>query len=188
MTLTLVTPPADVPVSLAEQKDYQNITSTSDDALVAALIRAATSYLDGDSGVLGESLMTQTWDYKIPAFRARLQLPLPPLSSVTSVKYTDTSDVEQTVSTDIYGVDTPAELVFLKDGQSWPSDVKITPFPITIRFVAGYGSWSDVPEDLRVAIQIIASHWYENRGSTGDASTIPDSALALIQKHKASWF
>src|ERR671919_706510 len=91
--LRLVMAPQDSPLSVADAKDQMRVTLDSEDAYIATLIQAATGYLDGRDGVLGRALMTQTWEYVLDAFPLHdwIWLPLPPIQSVTSITYRDTS-------------------------------------------------------------------------------------------------
>lgn len=74
MTPVLVTEPTADVVSLSDVKAHLRVTHNDEDDLIAALIAAATAYLDGWSGVLGRCIREQTWrvtldepgDYVLP--------------------------------------------------------------------------------------------------------------------------
>jgi hypothetical protein len=62
-------------------------------------------------------------------------------------------------------------------------------FPYTFPIVFGSGREfvNSVPDDLRHAIALLVSHWYENRESTvvgTIASQVPQTVDALIQPHR----
>ncbi|TPW28605.1 phage gp6-like head-tail connector protein [Martelella alba] len=63
---TLVTAPADQPVTLDEAKAHLGVDFADDDGLIDAFIQAATAYLDGYRGVLGRCIMFQTWQIAAP--------------------------------------------------------------------------------------------------------------------------
>ncbi len=164
MGLSLVTPPALEPLTVPEVKTFLRIDSALEDTILTSLVKAAREEVEHFTR---RALITQTWDYTIDAFPAEgyIKLPLPPLQSVTSLKFTDEDGVVSTVSASTYYVDTSGEpgLIALMSGESWPSDTLRATGAVTARFVAGYGAAaSDPPEAVRLAMYQLVSHWYEN--------------------------
>uniref|UniRef100_UPI002AFFC390 head-tail connector protein n=1 Tax=Hoeflea sp. TaxID=1940281 RepID=UPI002AFFC390 len=84
----LVTPPAILPVSLAEARLHLRVDEDADDTLITSLIGAAVDHLDGWTGILGQCLVEQEWRQDFDAFASCLSLPLGPVTSITSVDYT----------------------------------------------------------------------------------------------------
>lgn len=171
MALTLVTPPGAEPVSLAEAKEHLRITSAREDNLITTYLKAARQYIDGKDGVLNRALITQTWDWTLDAFPKNcgesLRVPLPPLQSVTSIKYLDTQTppVEQTWASTDYTVDAKTEPAWIAPaiGKVYPSTASVFN-AITVRFVAGYGTLAtDVPEPMRLAIKAAVAYFSEHR-------------------------
>lgn len=200
-SLTLVTAAADEgPVDLDRFKAQARIDSTTEDALLTAYLKAATQYLDGLGGILGRALMTQTWELALDRWPGigrdgwrTIELPLPPLQSVTSVKYTDTNGTQQTLATDQYQVDTRPTLGRIVPAYniSWPSlQGGSTVNQVVVRFVAGYGATPEsVPEPIRLAITLLASHWYERRvafETIGPLTEVPLAFHALTAVHKVN--
>jgi uncharacterized phiE125 gp8 family phage protein len=185
ITLTRITPPAREPLYLDEVKDHLRIEHDDDDALLLAQITTAREQIDGVTSPLGIALVTQTWDMKIDHFKNCIDIPLPPLQSVTHVKYLDDEQDEQTVDADVYrvlnvGQRSPGRIE-LAHRASWPSAICIAE-AITIRFVAGYGDANDVPQIIREAMLRYIAHRYENRelGVVGTIWTdFPDVADML---------
>lgn len=170
-SLTLVSEPEQEPVTLDEFNAWANLDSDNagGDELKRALILAARQHLDGKTGILGRALLTQSWAWRLDAWPASgaLEVPLPPLQSVTHIKYLDASGVEQTWDAANYQVDpyaTPGRIVIGRDA-TFPAlrdGGQIN--QVTITFVAGYGALATaVPQPIRQAIHLLASHWYENR-------------------------
>jgi len=143
--------------------------TTAEDTLLTRLISAARNVVE--QVILKRSLITQTWGYYLDEWPDvdYIELPYPPLQSVSSIKYTDSDDNETTLSTDDYDVDTVSEpgRVKLKYGKSWPS-VTLRPMnPICLEYVSGYGDErSDIPEPIIQAILIIIGDLYEHREDT----------------------
>ena len=169
MNLKLITAPAAEPVDLTLAKAHCRITDSQQDALVTLAIESARQAVDGQNGVLGRALITQTWELVMDAFPAGdvIRLPRPPLVSVTSIKYTDVAGSESTFSSAAYVVDTDSTKgrVVLKSGESWPSDTLAAANGVRVRYVAGYGSAAAVPNPIRQAVLLLIGTLYENRES-----------------------
>lgn len=140
MPLKLITAPAAEPVSLADAKAHLRVDHAADDDLIAALIAAARE--DAEHR-LGRALVMQTLEQVCDAFPADgdIELPNPPLASVTSVKYLDSDGVEQTLSTSLYDVDSdsaPGE-IHRAYGVTWPS-TRCVENAVRARYVAGYAA------------------------------------------------
>lgn len=206
MSLTLVTAPSGNVLTMSQVYDHLRVdlvgspAEPADATYITALRDAAEAYLDGDEGILGRALLTQTWDLKLDAFPGdryfrwdhagrtfsdEIQIPLPPLQSVTSISYVDTNGATQTLASSVYQVVTngkwPARIVAAY-GQTFP-EARDQPNAVTVRFVAGYGTASDVPAQVHHALRLLISQWYENRepvvvGKT--AASLPMAFDALI--------
>ncbi len=190
MKLSLVTAPAVEPLLLAQVKDHVRVSGTDEDALLGQLISTVTSHLDGWAGIMGRALITQTWDLFLDWFPWEIAVPLPPLQSVTTVKYTDNDGVQQTLATDQYTVVSQGNStgkIVQAFGKTWPS-TRTVPGAVEVRFVAGFGdSWNDVPLDIRHAMLILIGQMYEFREQvvTGTmVSRLPDIQQSLLFKYR----
>lgn len=172
MSVVVITPPAAPVVSLAEAKKHLRAEDfTDDDAYIESLVAAATGTLDGPAGWLGRALVTQTLEWRGDYFGCYdIELPYPPIASVSSVKYDDTNGTEQTVSSSDYRlVGQPNKpRVALAYGASWPS-TRAQDDAIRIRYVAGYGAASAVPAPIKHAILLMVGELYEKREAAADA-------------------
>lgn len=164
MPPVVVTPPVSEPLTTAEVKLSAHITHTSEDTFIDGRIAAARFRYELDTR---RQMMVATFDWFLPCFPGfEFEVPLPPLSSVTTIKYFDTAGVEQTLSTDVYDTDTATEpgVIFLKPNQEWPDlQDDLRRRAVTIRFVAGSATAADVPDLDKTAITMLAQHWIENR-------------------------
>ena len=162
MGLAVVTPPTEEPVSLAELKSHLRVDSTDDNDYITALGKAGREWVES---YCNRQLVTATYDYRIDRFTSEISLPLPALQSVTSVKYIDTDGATQTVAGATYEIDTDQEpgCIRLAYEKSWPDDRRSVKNAITIRFVAGYGAASAVPDQIKAAINLYVGHLYEHR-------------------------
>jgi len=183
--------PAVEPITLAEAKLHLRVDTTADNDYITGLIEAARVHCEQ---VSGRSFVTQTITGGIAGWPndGVIRLIYSPLQSVTSIKYTDEDGDESTLSTDVYGVDTKLDLVYLKNGQTWPADVLRDYDPITVTWVAGYGLAATVPETYKHAIKLLIGHWYENRESViveaGVAATeVPQTIDDLLMINGVNW-
>jgi uncharacterized phiE125 gp8 family phage protein len=156
---------ATYPVTLAEAKAQCLIDHSDRDTELQRYIAAATEYCEG---ICNQTFIQRERVAYFQGFcdprtgsRVKLELPWPPLVSVTSVKYLDTAGAEQTLSSSVYRVHTGDDLrgyVELLPSQSWPSTYGVSD-DVWITCQAGYGSSpSDVPETVRQAILLMVSH------------------------------
>jgi len=147
-----------------------------EDIFLTNLIKAGREFVEATQR---RALMTQTWKLLLDEWPGgnTLEVPLPPLQSITSIKYKDHTGNESTFSDSYYIVDTerqPGRIV-LAYNQSWPSTTALYPSnPIYIEYVCGYGtSPSAVPERTRLGLKMLIAHFYENREAVTFANIKP---------------
>ena len=169
--ITVVDPPENYPISLADVKKHLVVEHDEDDDLIETYLKSVISMLDPPYGFLGRAMVTQTlkyWRENFPTGRI-LKIPFPPLQSVTSVNYYDSDEVEQTVSADNYTVVTSQEpgYIELNSNSSWPTVLSERKYPVFIEFIAGYGDCCDlyepVPAGLRQWILLSVADFYMQR-------------------------
>src|SRR5690606_14420890 len=140
------------------------VDGTDEDTLITGLIAAARETVETFAG---RALITQTWELVLDDWpdSDTIKLPRPPLQSVTSVTYVDEAGVSHTLSSASYIVDTDSEpgRLVLKAGESWPSETLQAANGVRVRYAAGYGAAAAVPEKFKLAVKLLAVHWYENR-------------------------
>lgn len=189
MTLVLkrTVDPTVEPVSLTEAKNHLRVDIADDDVLISSKIMAAREYFEWATN---RALINQTWRLSLNEWPGgdRIVLPRRPLSSVTSVVYTNSAGVATTWAAANYDVDTESDpgLLRLAYGISWPTVTLRPTNPIQITFVAGYGAAAtSVPEHMRQAVLLLAGYWYENRegvnlGQGYTALSLPFAIDSLI--------
>lgn len=134
-------------VDLIKLRPELRIATTTDDPILAGCIRSAIAACENyTNNVLCQS----TWTLYFDGFEAEMETPAP-LVSVTSIKYLDSSGVEQTLSTDYYKASTSHNpingLITLKSGQSWPSTYDEAD-AVYIECVIGYANPNAIPPDV----------------------------------------
>jgi hypothetical protein len=204
--LEIVTPPGFEPVALADMKQHLRVEIPDDDALISSLITAARMHAE----VVTRQTIPQTsyaWysdqfpasangyfnrlvrlmgpnPQWLPNGAAILYLPKPPLVSVASVQYVDSTGVLQTVDPTTYVVSTGnGSRVQPVIGHVWPV-VRPQIDGVIVRYTAGYPDAASVPEVIKAAIKLMVGHWYNNREATTSAAIgskeIPLGVCALL--------
>ena len=175
--ITIVTEPAEEPITLTEAKAHLRVDVDADDTLITSQIKAARMHCEAFTR---RAFVTQTLDLALDAWAAgNLELWRPPLQSVTSVTYTDADGNATVLDAANYEVDT-------YDGR-----IRFTSLPaatlrhmsgVVIRYVAGYGDAEDVPEIIKQAILLTLGDLYLFRESsiTQAVNEIPLSAQMLL--------
>lgn len=168
MALSLITPPATEPLTLAEANAQLRIDGQSgDQALVWRLIRSARERAEVATQ---RALITQVWDLVLDQFPCDswIEIPRPPLVSVSYVHYVDMAGATQTWAASNYIVEAPAGprcrrgRLSLKFAGIWPITLPQAA-SVTIRFSAGYGTAAQVPSLLKTAMLMDLATLYEQR-------------------------
>lgn len=134
----------------------------SEDDLLDLLIQAAREYVEEETGL---SLMTQTRVIKLDEFPNcdTIQLTAGPIQNITTVKYQDPDDTEQTFAASNYWLDAHSHIPRIVVKDSWPA-TETRPNAVTITYEAGFGdAATDVPTKLREACMTVVAWLYENR-------------------------
>ncbi|MDP3908891.1 MAG: head-tail connector protein, partial [Gemmatimonadales bacterium] len=160
--------PAVEPISTAEAKLHLRVTQSAEDDYIDRLIKSARQQVESATG---RALINQTWYLYLDGFPPddRIRLPKAPLSSITSLVYTDSDGAATTFTADDWDADTnptPGELVLVYNKQ-WPTPSALRPHsPIVVEYVAGYGAaGSSVPEPIRDAMYLLIGDAYTFRES-----------------------
>ena len=153
MTSTLIAPPGEEPVTLAEAKAWCRIDAADEDALVSALIAAARLQVES---LTGRALVTQTWRLTTCP-RGRLVV-LPVIPAIALVEAPD-------------GAVLQGDAVLLAE---------LVSDEISIDYTAGYGDAAAVPADLKQALLTLVAYWYENRDAL---TATPPNFDRLLQSY-----
>jgi len=181
-------------------------TNTTVDPTIVMVISAARERAEAFTG---RQLITATWDLVLDEFPCGLQpyelgahwthdrvgnmfldIPKPPLQSITTITYVDTAGQSQTWSSSNYLVDAPSG-PRCRRGRVAPAYGVVWPFTqaqikaATVRFVAGYGATgASVPALLRQALLMDLSALYEHRGDDGGVVPLPAGAASIYRAHR----
>ena len=170
----------------AEAKDFLKVDTTADDTLIDNLIKAATqSCEEYTNQYFLDTLVTQYSDNWLEVYR----LYKSPVSTLTHIKYYDSSDTLQTLAASNYILDNvskPARIGLAVDGELPTLADRIN--AVEVKYTVGYGENStDVPDGIKQAVLLTIGNWYENRQTviTGRTATeLPLSSQYLLNQYK----
>lgn len=173
----ITTQPAAEPVSLSEAKLQAHIDQSVEDALVAYWITAARQQCED---IARRAFVTRTYTAYLDRWPGgTIELPYPPLATVTSIKYyDDAGGAAVTLDASNYFVDThsePGRLV-LKSTATIPSTTLREANGVEIIYTAGYGSATAVPARYKAAIFLIVSHLVQHR-----ESVVVEQGVSLVE-------
>ena len=120
---------------------------------------------------------------------SRFYLPVNPVDTITSMSHYDADNASQSLAVGDFDL-FKFECAYLapKPDKAWPG-LYSRPDALTVVYTAGFGSGSDVPENLKHAIKLIVGDYFETRSETifgATASKVPLAVpvAALIEDHK----
>jgi hypothetical protein len=191
---------------LSEVKDYLKVDFDDDDAVINNLIKTARLTAEKYTG---RAFINQTWKLTLDSFGGNIpndlplgyyegtrerynryndyiELPIKPLSSITSLVTYARDNSASTYSSSNYTVDTASGRLYLNEGQVFPSNLRARN-AVEITFVAGYGANdSSVPADIKQGVLDLITVMYEARG----VCEMPCSCKTLLDGYKildANW-
>jgi uncharacterized phiE125 gp8 family phage protein len=184
MSLSLVSPPAVEPITLARAKARLRISDDSQDDRITHLIRVARCRVERETE---HALLSQTWmerrdawdgGGRLLAFATQFRILKPPLIGIEAITTYDADDAPSVWDPAAFFVDSMAEpgRIALKPDSLFPvPGRKIA--GIEIRFVCGYGdSAEDVPAPLIEAVAQLVEAMAEGGPDVG----LPLSVQSLI--------
>lgn len=136
-------------------------TNSTSDPLLVLLIKSARAAAQQQ---LSRYLITQTLDLSLDAFPCDGEIRLPPLQTVSEISYVDSDGATQVLAADQYLVDASSKPARIQCayGVSWPS-VRDQANAVRVRFVAGYGVASAVPESVKQWMLLRVKTAWDNR-------------------------
>jgi len=211
MSLQLLTAPVKQPLDWdAEVKTHLRLDSEDERPRVdTVLVPAAKDWCEGFTN---RALISQTWKLYLDHFpgaghfggccsvawdrsvmlgltsgqRQPIEIPKPPLRSITHIKYYDADGVLQTWSSANYEIDPPIAATPLYEptcqpyrvwpayGQSYPA-TQPRRNAVEIQFVCGYGTNpADVPGKLRAAMLLMVAEQFERREQSRVGNTVQE--------------
>ncbi len=179
-------PDADLPV--AEFREHLQLGSGFaddgfQDAVLVQQLRAAIATVEGR---VSKALISRDFLLLVSAWRmlGAQALPIAPVSAVQSLAITDANSNSQTVDATAYRLKRDAH-----QPEVVSSRLSLPTIPVggtaDFVFAAGFGAWADVPADLRQAVLLLATHYYETRSAVGTRAVVLPSTVAEICRRHA---
>ena len=207
--LEIVTGPTIEPISRIEAREHLRLDDDVDDSQIRSYIMAARQWAENYTG---RAFITRTvrqyldatpvrndpyvaghyTGHQAAAHSTSIELAAVPAISVTSIKSYDDGGTATTWADSNYYVDVVSDIgrVHLRDGGTWPSDLRAAN-GLEVNYTAGYGSSpSNVPEPIRLAILQYMTFLYEHRGDFErfPPPTPPAVLGTLLQPYKVLRF
>lgn len=180
MAIQIKTPPTREPVSLALAKSHLRVDVTDDDNLISGLISAARRWCEGYQN---RAYLEQTWYLWLDDFPSEdyIEIPLPPLQSISSIKYYGTDDTEYTVTATDYIVDTSSFVgrAALAYSKLWPTTTLRPAKGVCIEFVCGYSAYSTVVNTVATAITKVSGDDFVTTWAAGKLVDIAGTTYRL---------
>lgn len=176
----------------AEVKNYLKVDDATDDALIAAMNKAARFEVESRQNI---STLNKTIVQKLERFPSSYKVATDyenvikclvyPLVSVTSITYLDENGVSRVLNPSLYEVDTYRGLITEAVDQDFP-DTYLSLNDVTITYVAGFGTnATDCPSDIRIAVLKLIAAMYDNR--TNGIQRLPTAADIILNRYKYDW-
>jgi len=157
MDLTLKTPATATSISVDLVKAGKRIRHGSEDELIEFWIKAADEYVEKRANL---ALMQQTFVLRLRRILPSVQLPRPPLKTITSIKYAAAGGTEQVLSDPNDRVRIDRMLPTIDTGLVEQAGT------MEIEYVVGADDPEKVPAALRQATYLLAASWISSREAT----------------------
>jgi len=182
MSLTLLSPPAAEPVTLAELKDHMRVSAADEDALINGMLIAAVRAVEARGRL---ALMPQVWRLTLDAVPDEtIFLPLAPVASVDVVSVIGADGAPQAVDPSLYeaALGSPGRV---RPAGPWPAP-GVAIDAVQIDFSAGYPDAASIPEPLKQAVKLLGAHFFETREAAGVERifNVPQTVDALIAPYR----
>lgn len=171
------------PITTAQAKTHLRVDGSTEDTYIDTLIEAARQHVES---VTGRALVERTYRFDSRVWASEVVLLRPPLISVTSIKYYDTANAQQTWAASNYEVDAAGTRVLLSTTGTFPSVYdRYDSWQLTSKH--GYQATSSpldyrapIPEALKSAMKLIIGDLFENREATAPMKIHQNRAVDML--------
>ncbi|WP_417848374.1 head-tail connector protein [Thalassoglobus sp.] len=156
--LTITTPAATLPISVADLKTHMRITHSADDDYITDLAWMAYAWIEREADI---TISETSYSLVLSQFDPVVIIPKPPVQSLDSLTYYDTDNQSQSLSvgTDFYLVNSTKQAAMLTPVERWPS-VFDRPDAINIEFTC---ESDPVPHQVPHLMRLLVGAAYEFR-------------------------
>jgi uncharacterized phiE125 gp8 family phage protein len=161
-------------VTLAEARDYLEISGTDSDVKINRVLASAIGMFERHTR---RALALQTWVFEVSAPCGPIELPRPPLAEIVScMSRENATDDWAAVDEDDYVLDadrSPAQL-------TWSNG---PPNHVRVEYRCGHADRSDIPSDYITSVLQLVVFLFENRGDV--ESKLPISLRAMLDDQRS---
>jgi len=178
--------PTSEPVDIYEAANHLEIDHTDRDDKILRNIKTAREIAEHYTN---RSFFTQTWIAqldKFPKDYETIELLYGPIQSISSLKYYDVNNTQQTWSSSNYRLDNNSNPGLVEAVDGWP-DVYDRIDAVEITYIAGETSISNIESSIKDAILMIVGDLYEVRQNMiigSQVNLVSRGAEYLLDKHK----
>ncbi len=173
MRLVDTTKPASLPITIGEAREQCRVTDATHDTLLMRLIQSVTRQVETRCEM---RLITRTVRLDMDGFPsggADIEIPVYPVTAVSSVSYTDSDDATQTLTLDTggspegdYWQSLDGMCPFLRPLSLWPSYKLYKPASVQITMSVGYSNPEAIPNDLKHGILLRVKELFDTGGES----------------------
>lgn len=161
------------PITATELKNHLRVDHTDEDTMISSMITAARRMAEE---YCMRTFITSTWKMYMDDFpeNEEIRLPMGKVISVVGVDYAVSATHDTEWSNSNYYTALETNIGRIVPINEFPDTDDKIPNGVEVEYTAGYGAnASDVPQDIKNAILIIASDLYEHRESFEATKTRP---------------
>lgn len=182
----VVTPPATEPLTIHEAKRHVEIaaTNTDHDVILFGHLTAAREQWERDTG---KALISRAMRLTVPYLR-EMQLPITPVTAITSITYYDGANILQTLDVSLYQLDTADGRLRQAYLKTWPTSIDRWD-AWQVNYTAGeHADSTTVPAIDKQAMLLYVGYLF--RGNRGDDDRPNDLRAyeALVHRHMRSTY
>lgn len=180
------------PLTLLEVQQFCNLQNTDEDGQVSAMMKAARSLIEKETGIILSSRILigvcDEWPgswASIPPLAVGgqigstgnptlppIEFPVRPVTAISSIGLIDSDGISSTLNSGMYYLDKSGPVQRLWPSSTFSSSVTLRASGgIRVTFTAG---WAACPSDLALALKQLVKHWYQNREPTRQGKSVND--------------
>jgi len=171
------------PLNLATAKEHLRVSGTDEDTLIQIYIDAALAMTEQ---FLWRKLQLQVIEEVYPYFMNRFDTSYP-INSITSIKYFDESETEQTLTVadyyEVYDNAKSKNSIYKVGTLETPSIWLDKAFPVEITYQTGFAD-DTVPKPIINAMLLLVGEMYENREDHEYKSELTKSSRLALSPYR----
>ncbi|MDF1854903.1 head-tail connector protein [Pseudooceanicola sp.] len=159
-------------------------TDVVQDEVLEGFLRAALAAVEARTG---KALIARNFTWRVGGWRSAVRhvLPVAPVAAIAEMRRVDADQSETVIDPGLYRL-----VPDLHAPRIEPVGALLPSIPdggaMVFSFAAGFGpDWTDLPADLRQAVMLLATHYYEFRSETTLAEgCMPFGVTALLARYR----